>query len=329
MSVSKGAAKKRGSPAKYLALLLVLSAFGFAVGFGIGRLAKLWCGPDTQTCTVTLVEEIPASLTEDIQRDRETPGMFIYEANGHKYILLTFGRTVEYAMEVEPHIDGMSVHFAVGATPVSNAGARPEYRVYQTDAETISCDEYRLSNPGYGPGAAGMNYGWVQPTSDGTFHITPLLDTTPMDRVFLADMGVTLQRGLYYYEYEVRSTGSSVTFAQRLEQYDLSARIGQVDDNGTTCDILVPDGNVRATCNITGLSENDIEYLRQAAGQSFIVRMTLKDTQGILTIATVHSPQEPTEDIETIPDEAETAPGPDETFGTVIEETKEDTSNER
>lgn len=233
--------------------------------------------PPAAMATVTEVaeNEVPADIAASIHQDALTPGFYEYEAGADTYVMLTFGEVSGIALNVTPNIDGTSVYFAASGTDVSDMDVAAEYRVFRTDATAISADEQALKNPYYGVGSAGMNIGWVSPTENGAFYITPLMDTSPTDRVFISSTGVPLSSGVYYYEYDIQSAGAYITAAEPMDEYELWAHIDRFDDEAMTADLLIGEEQVRFTVSTARMDDDAMALLREAEESDFNTRLTI------------------------------------------------------
>lgn len=260
-------------PFAFYSLILVLF-------IGLVALAISAFKPKTSIVAVEEISLVPEVISEQVETDKAIPGMHQYEALGNTYVLLTFGETCGYAMNVTPKTDESSVHFEVHADQVSSTEIKCEYKLFKVGAKAVSADENVLKNPGYGVGSEGLNIGWVQETSNGEYFITPILDPSPTDRVFRAEAEAPLSTGLYFYEYIIRSSGAYVTKAEKLGDYTCYATVGEVDAEVGKITLFFGTERVPLSVSVSDLNETDREYLAHAFETTTQARISLKETDG-------------------------------------------------
>ena len=236
---------------------------------------------------VTEVEEVPPSVEADFEKDVKSPGMHEYEALGSTYVLLTFGETSGIDMTVDPDVSGNSVYFNIGSEKVSEQDVRCVYRLYRTNAGEISADENKLKAPGYGVGSEGVNIGFVKESGDNEYYITPVLDTTPTDRVFMTSGEARLGTGIYRYGYMIDSTGAKVTSCKALSNYECYAYIDKVDAEDHTVDLLFGDDKVRLTADASSLSQAEAESIASLAGEDTLASVKLACRDGEAAVISV------------------------------------------
>lgn len=265
----------------YPKIMAGIIAVGIITGIGLA-IAKSHSKPEI---TVEQITDVPDSIAEQVEADKETAGFYQYDALGNKYVLLTFGETSGLAMSVTPNIDGKSVYFAIGTTEVVEDTVDCEYQLYKTDAESISADETKLKNPAYGVGSEGINVGWVERTENGAYFITPIMDTSPTDRVFDTAGDANLSNGLYSYTYQIQSSGAFVSECTKISDYTCHAIIDKCED--TTADILLGDQKIRLKVDIQGLDDASVELLNVAKENDSLIEICLTDTGSQLAISKV------------------------------------------
>lgn len=255
--------------ARYLAILLVLMS---AIIFGI----RIFTKDTTQIIAVEELTQAPDAITEQVEADKLSPGMHIYDSLNNYYVLLTFGETCGYVMNVMPNATEDSVHFAVSAEEVASTVIEPVWRLYKVGTAAISADEGTLKNLGYGVGSRGLNIGYVQKThNSGEYFITPLLDTAPNDRLFRAEGSAELSSGLFYYEYTIRSGGAFVTACEPLEDYPVSAQVGDIKATEQNATLMVGDEKVSFLIDTASLTEEDIAYMQSAKEQGSSINVLI------------------------------------------------------
>lgn len=253
--------------------------------------------PDEPQATV---EEVDFSSVKDekirsnLETDKLTPGYYVYESTDGTYVLLTFGETLNLAMNVNPEISGMSVYFRVGFTPIAEENPHVEAHLYLTDAEAIGGDEAYLVFPGYGVGATGYNTGWCEATSDGNKYIVPLEETRILDRVATADPGVDMTNGFYYYEYEVTSTGVQIHSAKRLTSCPIWCKVRNIDEEANTCELLVGEELVVLNATFDPSALSSVKQMESSAEYKKVIMETVdgKPFMKLNAAATVPVPEE-------------------------------------
>lgn len=237
-----------------------------------------------QETVVEEVTELPEALVDAITADAATAGFYTYEADGGAYVLMSYGSCAGLDMNVRYAMEDGSVYFDAEAVAVADVTVHDEYRVYFTNANAISANEVTLKNPGYGIGSVGLNTGWVEVSEDNSFYITPIFDTKPIDRVFLTSGEARLGRGLYHYEYELRSNGAFVTSAEKVDDITCTVKVCDMNYEAHTADILLGDEEVRITTAIDALTEDELEAVKYAYENEATLNVTLADHNGLLTL---------------------------------------------
>lgn len=237
-----------------------------------------------QETVVEEVTELPEALVDAITVDAATAGFYTYEADGGTYVLMSYGSCAGLDMNVRYAMEDGSVYFDAEAVAVADVTVHDEYRVYFTNANAISANEVTLKNPGYGVGSVGLNTGWVEVSEDNSFYITPIFDTKPIDRVFLTSGEARLGRGLYHYEYELRSNGAFVTATEKVDDITCTVKVCDMNYEAHTADILLGDEEVRITTAIDALTEDELEAVKYAYENESTLNVTLADHNGLLTL---------------------------------------------
>lgn len=237
-----------------------------------------------QETVVEEVTELPEALAEAMTADAATAGFYTYEAEKGTYVLMSYGSCAGIDMSVRYAVEDDSVYFDPEAIAVADVSVHDEYCVYFTNASAISANEVVLKNPGYGIGSVGLNTGWVEISEDNSFYITPILDTKPIDRVFLTSGEARLGRGLYQYEYEIRSNGAFVTAAEKLDDVVRTVRVCDMNYEAHTADILLGDEEVRITAAVDTLTEDELEAVKYAYDNETTMNAILADRNGLLTL---------------------------------------------
>lgn len=241
------------------------------------------CSKEPET-VVEEVTELPEKLADMIIADAATAGFYTYEADNGTYVLMSYGSCAGLDMNVRYALEDDSVYFDAEAVSVADMTIHDEYRVYFTNATAISANETTLKNPGYGIGSVGLNTGWVEISEDNSFYITPIFDTKPIDRVFLTSGEARLGRGLYHYEYEIRSNGAFVTAAEKVDDIVCVVKVCDLNYEAHTADILLGDEEVRITTAIDALMEDELEAVKYAYENEKTLNVTLADYNGLLTL---------------------------------------------
>lgn len=220
-------------------------------------------------------ENVPEEIMTLMQKDASTAGFYQYDGEDCEYVMLSYGEISGISMNVVPQISDNSVYFAVSGTDVIGTETEPVYRIYKTNASAISADELALKSPHYGVGTSGMNVGWIDVTKDGNYYITPLLDTSPTDRVFLSNTDTKISNGLYYYEYLIQSSAAYLTAAEKQDEYWLWTKVDEFVPNATVVDLLLGEECIRFQVSIAQLNETQVEQLTNAYERDVSVKLAI------------------------------------------------------
>ncbi len=209
------------------------------------------------------VDEITDEIFSLIQNDLAIAGSHVYDFYGEKLVLLTYGETLGLSMEVMPEINGDAVYFNVSAAKVSGSTPAYEYKVYTTNAETVSANETHLKNPAYGPGTTGVNIGFLLSGNGEDVYAIPLLDTKAPDHVFYTEQGTKPEDGLYQYEYKVTAFGAAITSVKRVEWYQTEVFVTGYDEESQTAKVIVAPDGVGFTLSTATVDEYSAYWLAQ------------------------------------------------------------------
>lgn len=257
------------------------------IGASIAYLLNYFVTKSIPTVEEVLTQDIPEEIMTHIQEDASTAGFYQYESEDGEYAMLSYGEVSGVSMNVVPQISDNSVYFAVSSTEIVGIETEPVYRVYKTNASAISADELALKSPYYGVGTSGMNIGWVEVTAEGNYYITPLMDTSPTDRVFLSNTKTKINNGLYYYEYLIQSSAAYLTAAEEQDEYWLWTKVDEFVPDSTTVDLLLGEENIRFQVSVTQLDEAQIEQLANAHERDVTVKLAIGNMNGTPAIVAV------------------------------------------
>lgn len=272
------------TPAMVRFIVLLSAAI---IGASIAYLLNYFVTKSIPTVEEVFAENISEEVMNLIQEDAATAGFYQYESEDGIYVMLSYGEVSGISMNVVPQISDNSVYFTVSGTDVVGADTEPVYRIYKTDASAISADELALKSPYYGVGTSGMNVGWVEATAEGNYYITPLMDTSPTDRVFLSNAEVKINDGLYYYEYLIQSSAAYLTAAEERDEYWLWTKVDEFLPDSATVDLLLGEENIRFQVSIAQLDDAQIELLTNAHERDTTVKLAIgkvNDTPAVITV---------------------------------------------
>lgn len=184
------------------------------------------------------LEDLPESIRQEAEASLETGGAYFYRSGDDEnlsYVLLTFGVQKDLAMKVECSDIEDGLYFSV--TPVETANEEQVvYKVYETNATTISSDKNVLQNPRLVQGSQGINVGYLQ-KSDAGYYILPLEDDTTNDRVFKYDGDIA--DGLYRYTYTLSKDGPVITNVSAIDQYSKKGYVSNIDTDSCVVDVYL------------------------------------------------------------------------------------------
>lgn len=275
------------SSANFKITRIIFLIIGITLGCLIAWLLNFFFVGHTPTVEEILAQDVPEEVMTHIQEDVSTAGFYQYDGEDCAYVMLSYGEVSGISMNVVPQINDNSVYFAVSGTEVVGTETEAVYRIYKTNASAISADELALKSPHYGVGTSGMNVGWIEVTKDGNYYITPLLDTSPTDRVFLSNADTKISDGLYYYEYLIQSSAAYLTTAEKQDEYWLWTKVDEFVPDTTTVDLLLGEENIRFQASIAQLNESQVEQLTNAYERDEAVKLTLANVNSTPTIIAV------------------------------------------
>jgi hypothetical protein len=263
---------------------------------------------------------LPENVQQQIENDMNKAGMYIYtadvgadtdtetetdadsdgnnsdsknSANDYKYVLLTFGRVPGITMTVDVQDrDNNTVYFNIGTEEIQSSDSVVIKHVYKTKAIGINCNEMKLINPFYAVGTTGFNIGWVQTVDGDECYITPLMDLSNSDRIFKFDTETaTPTVGLYQYSYEVESSCVRITSLEKLSEYDVWAKVEEMNDEEKYLTLGVYDTyfNRESYLKIQteNVGENVLNDLKSAYEYGYKIKVTLQNNNGTLSCTNV------------------------------------------
>lgn len=245
-------------------IILICAAMALVVAIVFGAcLSK----PAIYTATEISMDDLPTEIKQKAEKDVEDSGAYFYrmeEQSDSSYVLLTFGKQLDLSMEVEIEQIEDGLYFSVSAVE-SETGEDTVYKLYETDAPTISSDKNILENPRLVQGSVGMNVGYLT-KSDGGYYVEPLENDKTNDRVYSYAGNDDLVNGLYRFTYQLTANGPEIISASAIDQYTKSGYVEAIDtDAGIVSAFLVGEESIKFSFLYEAADVNLVTALEDAA----------------------------------------------------------------
>lgn len=232
-----------------------------AVGVALMR------GPNHYEATEITMEELPAEIKTQAEAVVDDGGAYFFRPEGNtetSYVLLTFGKQTDLAMDVTVSQMKEGLYFAVA--PVETVvGEKAVYRLYETDAPAISSDKNILEKPRLVQGAKGMNVGYLT-TSEKGYYILPLEDDSVNDRLYGYEGENKLQNGLYRYTYELTANGPILQSVSAIDSFTKKGFAQSVDEDASSVTLyLVDQESIKYTMAYDSADKDMMHDLKSAS----------------------------------------------------------------
>lgn len=247
-------------------LIAVVSIIAVAADLSLSK-------PVEYTANEISIEDLPEEIREKAEEDVEDGGAYFYHAandSEKSFVLLTFGNQLDLSMDVNIHPIEEGLYFSVSAVE-ENVGEQTVFKLYETDAPTISSDKNILENPRLVQGSVGINVGYLTKSGDG-YYIEPLEDDKINDRVYSYAGDNEFSDGLYRFTYQLTVNGPEIISANAIDQYAKSGYVESVDaDAGVVSAFLVGDESIKfsffynaADADMADVLESAVHYKSEA-----------------------------------------------------------------
>lgn len=264
-------------------IIAVLAIVAVVIGFVVNRNSNDDHGSDdptnpnfVATISEVAIENIPEEVKAKMEADMETPGAHSYDVGNERYVLLTTGKIVGLDMAVDASIDENEAYLAVTIYENTKTEEKVLSKTYKTTAQVIHVNDQVLINPYLKVGAVGINKGFIE-KEENTYFITPIMDDSVMNRVFLpGDVGMTLENGLYEYTYEVTNDGMKLLTATPVDSVNKNAQVVSCDEAGL----------VTISLGVSNITFEMLYDFSDADLQSLILDIEESGRNGMFTITT-------------------------------------------